>query len=223
MINRFSIIATIFLSSCFHVDNKVDNSIVTDSSQVLSSAKYNVLSNIKIDQGVDTLEKVLRHQDYKPQLFDSFHTLTYAYIYLSSIEKADSVFNLIKREGLNENQDILWLCDAYLINIERGRYDKALTNLNQIYHHSLSKTSLKNRTSYFFYEKWYLYSQIKECDSAKYYLNSYILTLKTNPANAEIQNIDTVKMKHFENISKQDCPLVDSASQQIRRIIPYSW
>lgn len=215
------------LSGCELVlekQNKIDGKLqLTDTSEVLIQAQKNILYKNKNSQGVDTLELKLLGQDYDPSLFYSYHTLIVGYLFLDQIEKADSVWGLIKENNLSSDEEILYFSDAYMINLLMKQYKAALFYLPKIHQHKASKTELSVQKAYYNYEKWFIYSELKQCDSARYYLDSYITSLKKSDRARGIQDVDSFKLDYIENQLERECPLVDSIGKSIMRIVPYSW
>lgn len=196
---------------------------LTDTSEVLIQAQKNILYKNKNRQGVDTLEVKLLEQDYDSDLFYSYHTLIVGYLFLDQVEKADSIWSIIKGNNLSSDEEILYFSDAYMINILMKNYEDALIYLPKIHQHKGSKTELSVQKVYYNYEKWFIYSELKECDSARYYLDSYITSLKKSDRAKGILDVDSIKLFYIENQLDRECPLVDSIGKSIMRIVPYSW
>src|SRR5690554_2454958 len=129
----------LFGCSPYLKDKANEQTRLTDTSEVLIQAQKNILYKNKTAEGIDTLEIKLLGRDYDSQLFDSYHALIFGYLYLSQIEKADSVWNLINRSKLSPDEEILWLGDAYMISLETNRFQDAFSYLSKIYKHPSSQ------------------------------------------------------------------------------------
>lgn len=196
---------------------------VTDTVKVLVEARKNVLYNNKTLEGIDTLEVKLQNEDYHLELFYSYHALVFGYLFLNNIEKADSIWNIIIEDNLSSDQKFLWLGDGYMIHLESKRYLVALSFLEQIYQHPSSQMSAPVQKTFYNYEKWRVYSTINECDSARLYLELYIISLSEAEDAYKLQNVDSLKLNYLKNQLNWECPLTDSIGESIWRTVPWSW
>lgn len=203
-------------------DMEKENQVkLTENSKVFDGAYDDVFYKNKFARGRDTLQYYLKNVKYDSSLFYAYHALTTANINLLNFQEADSVNKFINRSELDAQEDLEWLGDALELSLQFGKFDLAMLYSNERYGHAGNKEPVWLQKNSFLYRKWLIFSLMHKCDSAKGYLGAYIEALKKLDQVREWQNIDSTKMKYFENQLKSDCPLMDSVGLNLPTIVVY--
>lgn len=183
---------------------------------------YNdIMNEVNPERGVETIEVFLDSLAFDTSLYNEYNLLIVGYLSIRNFTKADSIFALMENEIERFDDEMLYhyYGEKYIYHFLRGESKSALFNVRKKWQLPLEKKKGDISQPLNHYITWSIFSQMKQCDSAAFYLEKYLQTIDSSERLIKYHSMDQHRREVLESILQSPCPLEDTSLVKIPTLV----
>jgi len=183
-----------------------------------------IITHRNFERARDTLAFYLKDIEYDTSLFRHYEMLVRSYMHMYQFDQADSIMQMIDRKELTGHNERAFISFMFELEMQASDYESALKYLDEekkYFHDGFAPPEINE--SIFYFDKWKVFSIMKQCDSSRTYLKKYLRTVHDTPKMMEYHWLDEEKLNYYAVQLESECPLIDSVgmSTPVVTIIKY--